>query len=128
MRVIEPKLPKSNSVGFHDNVNRQTPLRFQSVAQHLGVDLSNHRSRRITKDLVDHSDLIIAMDKRNLEDIQREFPEAMNKTILLGAIENIKDPEIMDPYGQKIGVGGQIYRRLEEELNKLHDLIINKNS
>lgn len=127
-RVLEPKLPKSNSVGFHDHVDRQTPLRFQSVARHLGVDLSNHRSRRITKDLVDQADLILAMDKRNLEDIQREFPEAMSKTILLGAIENLKVPEIMDPYGQKIGVGGQIYRRLEEELNKLHDLIINKDS
>lgn len=123
MRLENPQLPKSSSVGFHNNVGRTTPARFQSVARHLGVDLANHRSRRITNELVGNADLIIAMDQRNLEDMQREFPDAMKKTILLGAIDPAANPEIMDPYGQKIGVGGEIYRRLDEELNNLQKLI-----
>ncbi|OBX25520.1 protein-tyrosine-phosphatase [Gelidibacter algens] len=124
LRLENPQLPKSISVGFHDNVARTTPARFQSVARNLGVELTNHRSRRITEELVENADLIIAMDQRNLQDIQREFPEAMKKTILLGAIHTSANPEILDPYGQKIGTGGQIYRRLDIELDHLKNSIL----
>ncbi|NRD23239.1 ATP-grasp domain-containing protein [Winogradskyella litoriviva] len=121
------ELPKSKSVGFHNNVGRSTPLRFQSVARNLGVELSGHRSKRITSDLVNEADLLIVMDQRNLEDVKKEFPEAIIKTILLGAIgDNYENAEIQDPYGQKIGTGGAIYRRLDKELNKLEELILTK--
>ncbi|WP_417860047.1 ATP-grasp domain-containing protein [Winogradskyella sediminis] len=123
-RKKHPQLPKSKSVGFHNNVGRSTPLRFQSVAKQLGVDLSQHRSKRITSNLIDEADLLIVMDKRNLEDVNREFPEAIKKTILLGAVSTTEHPEIQDPYGQKIGTGGAIYRRLDLELNALEEIIL----
>ena len=121
-----PELPQVKSVGFHDNVNRQTPARFQSVASHLGVNLEYHRSKRITPALVEEADVLIAMDLRNLKDLQREYPEAMPKTILLGAIAASHEPEIDDPYGKEMGTGGAIYRRMDDELIRLKDILLKK--
>jgi protein-tyrosine-phosphatase/carbamoylphosphate synthase large subunit len=119
-----PELPQAKSVGFHDNINRETPARFQSVASHLGVNLVNHRSKRITKALIEEADVLIAMDNRNLIDIQREFPEAMSKTILLGAVGVNKNAEIDDPYGKNMGTGWVIYRRMDEDLNILKNILL----
>jgi len=119
------QLPLAKSVGFHDNINRETPARFRSVAKHLGVNLDQHRSKRITKTLVDDADVLIAMDLRNLKDIRKEFPEAMTKTLLLGALGDNNNAEIDDPYGKTMGIGGAIYRRMDEELIQLKKLFLN---
>lgn len=126
MRQVNSQLPKSNSVGFHNKVGRTTPARFQSVARYLGVELSEHRSKRVSRDLINAADLLVVMDKRNLEAMHHEFPDAMNKTILLGAVGHSENAEIEDPYGQKIGTGGKIYRRLDAELRQLKTLILQK--
>ena len=119
------QLPQANSVGFHDNIDRLTPIRFQSVANHLGVNLESHRSKRITKLLVERSDVLIVMDLRNLIDVQNKFPEAMYKTILLGAVTNKNESsEIEDPYGTSIGTGGSIYRRMDDHLNNLKNILL----
>lgn len=122
-RHDQPGLPSASSAGFHDNTNRETPARFQSAAAHRGVDLTAHRSRRVVAGDVSDASVVFAMDLRNLKDMQREFPEALCKTVLLGALGDAEDPEIPDPYGQQIGAGGATYRRIDAALDHLRILI-----
>lgn len=122
-RKEDPELPPAYSVGFHDNACRETPDRFQSAAGHRGVDLSTHRSRRVVAADVAEASVIFAMDLRNLGDMEREFPEALGKTLLLGALGGGEDAEIPDPYGQPIGAGGAAYRRIDLCLERMRNLL-----
>jgi protein-tyrosine-phosphatase len=89
------------SAGFHDATGRSCPEKMLRIAGSLGLDLSPHRSARVTRDQLPGADLIIAMDLENVHRIRTECPEALSRTTLLGlfaerAIVNIADPYLAD--------------------------------
>lgn len=117
-------LPLACSAGFHQNVDRPTPARFQGAARHRGVDLRKHRSKRISKKIVDTADWIFVMDVANLRALHQEYPNAISKTLILGACDHPDRPVIPDPYAQTIGAGGEAYRRIDAALIRLHEKLI----
>lgn len=117
-------LPVARSAGFHDRTDRKTPARFQGVARHRGVDLKGHLSNRVTEAVIGDADWIFVMDAANLRQFQREFPEAIGKTLLLGACDQAGDPEIEDPYDGPMGAGGQAYGRIDAALTALKERIM----
>jgi protein-tyrosine-phosphatase/predicted ATP-grasp superfamily ATP-dependent carboligase len=117
--ALQPGLPFCTSGGFHKRVERSTPLRFQSAGRHRGVELADHRSKRISSELVDAADLIVLMDRRNWLDLAREFPRAVGKTILLGVCDDPHQPEIPDPYDQPLPAGAIAYERIDKALSAL---------
>lgn len=114
-----PLLPMSRSAGFHDKIERETPPRFQGAALHREVGLECHRSKRVSKVMIDDADWILVMDAANLHQLQLEFPAAIEKTLLLGACDQPEDPEIEDPYGGIMGAGGKAYGRIDSALEAL---------
>lgn len=107
------------SAGFHQRVERNTPERFQEAARLRGVDLSEHRSKVISKEQIDQSDIIVVMDIRNWNALNQVFPEAMTKTIMLGYCDDPGNPIIPDPYDQPIPAGAEAYHRIDVALNAL---------
>ncbi len=69
------------------------------VAQELlavrGVDLSPHRARQFSVDLLMHSDLILVMEAWQQREIEHMSPVARGKVHMLGRWRNA---EIPDPY------------------------------
>jgi protein-tyrosine-phosphatase len=57
-----------------------------------GIDISNYTSKRVTKELLEGSDLIVGISPYHISAIISAFPELKNKTVLLGN-------GIDDPYG-----------------------------
>jgi protein-tyrosine-phosphatase/predicted ATP-grasp superfamily ATP-dependent carboligase len=86
------------SAGFHQQQGRGCPEKIQRIGNSLGVDLSGHRSRRVTAELLAKADLVIAMDKENLSCLRAEFPEVLERTTLLGLFGNPSALAIADPY------------------------------
>ncbi|HZI58350.1 MAG TPA: ATP-grasp domain-containing protein, partial [Verrucomicrobiae bacterium] len=86
------------SAGFHQPEGRSCPEKLQRIGNSFGVDLSGHRSRRVTAGLLANADLVIAMDKENLNCVRREFPEIVERTTLLGLFGNPPALAIADPY------------------------------
>ena len=86
------------SAGFHQQEGRSCPEKIQRIGNLFGVDLSGHRSRRVTHELLTSADLVIAMDKENLNCVRREFPEIVERTTLLGLFGNPPALVIADPY------------------------------
>jgi protein-tyrosine-phosphatase len=68
----------------------------QKVMGQKGIDLSHHRSRRLTAELMKAADVILAMTQYQVEAIRAEFPEAADKTLLIsqliGQAFDIDDP------------------------------------
>jgi protein-tyrosine-phosphatase/predicted ATP-grasp superfamily ATP-dependent carboligase len=86
------------SAGFHASVGRCSPEKMLRVGSSFGLDLSAHRSARVTSEMLKDADLVIAMDVKNLNSLQRDFPEAQARTTLLGLFGSQPTLEIADPY------------------------------
>lgn len=66
-------------------------------ADKLGVDLSTHKTREVTGDLLGSSDLIVVMDRNHQEALEAEFPETREKIVLLGNVVVPPLGDIADP-------------------------------
>ncbi|MDD3275326.1 MAG: L-threonylcarbamoyladenylate synthase [Candidatus Omnitrophica bacterium] len=66
-----------------------------------GIDVSLHRSQRVTRELLDRSDIILAMEDIHEEQILRMAPETKNRLFLLKEFAKMKDGNlnISDPIG-----------------------------
>jgi protein-tyrosine phosphatase len=81
------------------------------VIRELGGDLSSHRSRPLTLELVHQADFIFTMSRSHRASVLAMVPSAADKTFML-------DPsgaDIEDPIGSEVGV----YRTLAGEMQKL---------
>jgi protein-tyrosine-phosphatase len=87
------------SAGFHPKEGRDSPEPIRRVARTLGVNLEAHSSRRIDGTLVAEAQMILVMDTENLAAVERYFPEAAERTVLLGIFLSPRRADIQDPYG-----------------------------
>ena len=86
------------SAGFHAKTGRTSPVQAVEVAKSLGIDLCNWSSREITAEQIDAAELIILMDRDNLQLLRDRFPQALHKTTFLGLFNRDGSMEIADPY------------------------------
>jgi len=87
-----------------------------------GVDLSKHRARRLTKDLLRQSDLILAMTLSHARHIERMGRRFARKTHLLTSFLNTDSgdlADIEDPMGQSRPVYQRVYRQIRRELERI---------
>ena len=89
-------LPTARSGGFHVQGNRRTPPRISRLAKEFGVDLTGHRSSVVDSEAVEHATAIFVMDGQNTEDLLKVYPQARQKTWLLGSFGGVR--AIDDPY------------------------------
>jgi len=79
-----------------------------SAAGGLGADISSHRSRKITAELINHADLIFCMTDVHIAEVLRLAPAAAGKVARLWDGGDIPDP---------IGEGPNVYRDTAERID-----------
>lgn len=66
------------------------------VLENQGIDISDHRSQQINRNLIDSFDLILTMERSQKEALIAEFPHKANRIYLLseviGQVYDVKDP------------------------------------
>lgn len=94
------------SAGLWEGLNRVNPRPSPEVVTEIaaewGISLKEHRSRPVTRNLIDACDTIFVMDYQNESMLLSQYPDARHKVFLLGAcVENVPlgELEIADPYG-----------------------------
>jgi protein-tyrosine-phosphatase len=89
----------------------------QRAARERGLDLANHRSRIVNRELLTQFDLVLVMERSHKEALRLEFPEVGDRVHLLselaGAAYDIKDP---------MGLDRIAFRETLHELEHLIDL------
>lgn len=88
---------RAASAGLHTRVGRTADPRGQIVARELGVELKDHRSRPLDRELVAGADLLVVMDRVNLAEARSRHPEARDRVIRLGRL-TLGPADIPDPY------------------------------
>ena len=86
-----------------------------------GIDLSAHRARLLTREMIEDADLVVVMENRHKERIGLLAPKLETPIVVLGELDDGRDsPDIDDPIG-----GDRVrYERTRAELYVLVDRLI----
>jgi protein-tyrosine phosphatase len=87
------------------------------INERIGLDLSDHRSQPVTRELIDQYDLILTMEKNHCEALSVEFPEKSGHLFLLSKVTVGLKYDVLDPGNQKSE------NAIIEIADDLHDLI-----
>jgi protein-tyrosine-phosphatase len=102
VRQQDPLLPVAQSAGFFEEAGRRTPARFSHLLlQDFEIDLTEHRSRVLTADMVRDADAIFVNDLKRYKELVGLFPAAAERTLLLGALDGAAQTEIESPHRMK---------------------------
>jgi len=85
-----------------------------AVMAEQGIDITTHRSREVTADMLAGADLILVMTRGHAESLAAEFPEAAGRILLFSALGGGAH-DIADP----VGLPAADYRRTAAELSGL---------
>jgi protein-tyrosine phosphatase len=92
--------------------NAATPDAIAAAA-HFGVDIGSHRARLLSKEMIFHADLILAMEEHHLKTIRSAFLFKRAPVRLLGSFDPRGGPwEIDDPYGEPLEAYMRTARRI----------------
>ncbi len=94
------------------------------VALEHGLDLSGHRARVLTRDLVSGADLILAMGPHHVE--RAEALGGSGKTFLLTAYASngASAQPVSDPFGGDLNVYRTTYGEMDREVGRVLDRLV----
>lgn len=98
-----------SSTGLNAVVGYPADPHAQAVMKANGIDISQHRARQITEELVRKADLILVMTQPQLSHLVRQFFAAKGKSFLLGHWRGV---EIEDPLMQPKEAFEKLYEQI----------------
>ncbi len=109
------------SAGFHEEAARPADPNMVDVAARHSLNMENWASRYLDRDMVDRADIIFVMEKQHLERMRAAFPDAMQRTFLLGMANESSVPggEIPDPYGRPLAAYENCYAQVSASVREI---------
>ncbi len=93
----EYQISSAGTIGLEGNLS---PPETIEVGKELGVDLTPHRARRLTAELIEASDWILGMELAHCRAALELVPSAAGRIRLLGHFADPGGGEVPDPYGR----------------------------
>ena len=117
-RLLKASLPeiKIASAGLNAMVGKAADETASSVANEHGVSLEGHVARQLTSGMCRDYDLILVMEKKHVDLVNRINPSVHGKTMLFGHWLN--QQEIADPYKKSREAFEAVYGILENAAQK----------
>jgi protein-tyrosine-phosphatase len=100
---------KVHSAGIIDLESSPASAEARTACAAKGIDITAHRSKVLSKELIEENDFIFAMGRTHLERVTAISPEAVNKCILMAENKDIPDP---------IGQGQQVFNSCADLIEK----------
>ena len=94
-------------------------------AEQFDLNLSFHKSRVVSKDILSSADLILVMEAGQKEAIAQEFPGIKNRIFLLAEAAGYPPYDIPDPYQSKEPyqhIGGEIVQLIDQGYENIKKL------
>jgi protein-tyrosine-phosphatase len=119
-----------SSAGIHVETSLPSPENAVLAGRDFRVDLVDHRSRRVTEELVDDHDMILCMEAGHTRALWDLFPDHRHKFHLLPLFERPGDGRgsyhlynIEDPYGHPLDRYRECFRQIERCLQELFRIL-----
>lgn len=105
-----------SSAGTHAGGGLSASPAAVDVCSKAGIDISSHKSRPLTSEILSGSDLVLAMEMCHLLYAVGLMPECAGKAYILSEFAGMPEPEgVADP----IGGGAADYRQAYEQIASL---------
>lgn len=102
---------KISSAGLYAFAGDSASLNAAKVMEEMGIDVSCHIAKPLTKEALENSDIILTMTNAHKEAVLRVYPSSHNKVFTL--LEYIgENGDISDPFGGDL----QVYRNCANQL------------
>ncbi|KPI46476.1 low molecular weight protein arginine phosphatase [Clostridioides difficile] len=116
-RNIEEYCISSAGISTVDGMNASRHS-IEAVKE-LGIDLSNHRSKVITKELIDNSDIILTMTKSHKEILVQAVPKCKEKVYTFKGFVNKSELDISDPFGGNLDTYKDTMKEIIYSVNEI---------
>ncbi|MDI0267519.1 MULTISPECIES: low molecular weight protein arginine phosphatase [unclassified Clostridioides] len=116
-RNIEEYCISSAGISTVDGMNASKHS-IEAVKE-LGIDLSNHRSKVITKELIDSSDIILTMTKSHKEILVQAVPKCKEKVYTFKGFVNKSELDISDPFGGNLDTYKDTMKEIIYSVNEI---------
>jgi protein-tyrosine-phosphatase len=118
----EPGQWRIESVGVWATPGYQAASNTQLVLEERGLDVSAHRSKQISKEIISQFNLVLVMERGQKEALRAAFPEFARRIYLL--TEMIEETgDIADPIGGPLAEFRLTAREIDQILNQGLDRI-----
>ncbi len=108
-----------------DALHGNQPTVFATqVMKYYGIDISDHRARRLNRSMVAEADLILAMEQYHLKTIRRMQLFGAGKTHLLSRFDNSRKPyDMQDPVGGGLDIYTETAKLIRDCIDGIHSYI-----
>jgi protein-tyrosine-phosphatase len=113
--LVRAGRPGVRSAGFHPVENRPSPDATIACAARYGVDLTGHRSRRVTRGELRSADVILVFDLQNVARVLATSPNALRRTQLVGSLGDDRGVVIGDPHDRGDAVLDDTFARIARD-------------
>lgn len=86
------------------------------IMQEHGIDITSHRARNLTREMIEKADLILTMEEQQTHTVESRFPQAQGKVMRLGEYGGY---DIADPFNRSIEFFMKTYELIEQGINQL---------
>lgn len=113
-RKLDWEVDSAGTAGYH--IGKSPDTRSQAVARAQGIDISHQCSRRVSAADLQAFDVVFAMDRQNLQDLQQLASPATQPKIQLlleyADLARNEGPDVFDPYYDSDAFQ-RVYQQLE---------------
>lgn len=97
----------------------------KDILRREDMDVSGHRSQKVTKEMITKSDIILVMERLQEERILQIAPEAKNRVFLLKEFAKINDNnlDIADPICRPMEVYEQVYGMIKAAIERIAQIL-----
>lgn len=122
LRKLLPADVEVRSSGFHRVADRPSPPRHVAMSQERNIDLSAHRSAKITPQDLAWADIIVLMDRHNWDALD-QLGADRSKLVWLGAF-GAGELEVADPYELDDAHAQRVLDQMEQASRALAERIL----
>ncbi len=92
------------------------------------ADISSHRSQPLSAEIIDRTDLILAMERSHCQEVLRLSPDAINRLFLLKKfpVHGCSGEGVDDPIGGSLDMYNQTFLEIGEEIGRILPEILKK--
>lgn len=120
--VIERDLDiEVDSAGIYAQEGQKASLNAIEIVDN--IEIKEHRSKILTKELIDWAELVLVMTKSHLKIVEENYPEAKEKIHLLLDYTEYKNKDVADPFGGSIEEYERVKIQLEDAIFALLEKI-----
>ena len=115
-----------HSAGIYAEDNQNASPGAIIAMENRGIDLKNHRSRSLTKEMVDDADLVLTMTSSHKSAILNSLPRSEGKVYTLKEYANLEgNLDVSDPFGKRMEIYDETAEEIKEALKKVIEKIDN---